>query len=389
VVWKLKRPLYGLSIAPKAWTDTLRSFLLSYGFTPAASSSTLFTWTDGTDHMHLCFHIDDILISFSNDLKAQHFKAALLSRFEGTDDGPVSRYLGIDIRQGPLETVLSQSALIEDLLHEHGLSACNPAATPLPAATLLLNSDRSDPVDVLLQHQYSQLVGTLIWLSVWTRPDIAFPVSQLSRHISAPGPTHMAAAKHVLRYLRGTTHLGIVYSRDLPDHNTLLAFSDSDWATCPDTRRSVGAHVLLLNGGAIAWKTKLQGSVATSTAHAEFVAASLAADEVAYVRRILADLHAPQQTPTTLYEDNRAARMMGEKQASSSRTKHIDMRIFALRERVVDGTVRLVDCPSTHMVADLLTKNLPAPAFSRHRDTLLGRALSGKRNRRWPARKKG
>jgi Reverse transcriptase (RNA-dependent DNA polymerase) len=372
-VWKLRRHLYGLCALPKAWTDTLRAFLTSYGFTSVNSSSTLYAWTDGVDHIQLCFHVDDLLICFSNDDKAQAFKSALLTRFEGLDDGPVQRYVGIDIIQTPAgQTFLSQAYLAQELLEELGMQDCNPAATPLPAASLLLNKDRSDPPDEHLRAQYAHIVGTLQYLATWTRPDLAFPVSQLSRHMSAPGPLHMSAAKHVLRYLRGTIELGILYSVGLPDSNRLISFADADFATCPDTRRSVGAYVVLLNGGAVSWKTKLQGVVATSTCEAEFVSASKASDELAWLRRTVFDLHAPQDGPTPLYEDNRSARMLSETSALKERSKHIDYRIFSLRDRVASGIVRLVDCPTFDMVADLLTKNLPSPSFRRHRDTLLG-----------------
>ena len=373
VVWKLRKFLYGLSAAPRAWTDTLRSFLVDYGFQSVNSSQCLMHWNDGTDTINLCFHVDDILFSFSNDVKGQEFKRALLSRFIGTDDGPVSRYLGMDVLTSPTGSVmLSQEPLTRDLIEEFGLSDCNPAATPLPPATLLRDHDRSDPVDPSLSHLYSHLVGSLNYLATWTRPDIAFPVSQLSRHLKAPGHKHLAAAKHVLRYLKGTSSLGVLYSPDLPDANRLISFSDADWATCPDTRRSVGAFVHLLNGGALSWKTKLQGGVSSSTTEAEFVSASKAADDVEWLRRTLDGLGLSQPTPTPLYIDNRSARALAQTSAHRERTKHIDFRVFALRDRVASGVVYLVDCPTGDMVADILTKNLPAPAFIRHRQTLLG-----------------
>lgn len=373
VVWKLRKFLYGLSAAPRAWTDTLRSFLLDYGFQPVNSSQCLMHWHDGTDTINLCFHVDDILFSFSDADKGQQFKAALLSRFIGTDDGPVSRYLGMDVLTSPSGSVmLSQEPLTKDLIEEFGLADCNPAATPLPPATLLLDRDGSDPVDPLFSHLYSHLVGSLTYLATWTRPDIAFPVSQLARHLKAPGHKHLAAAKHVLRYLKGTSSLGVLYSPDMPDANRLISFSDADWATCPDTRRSVGAFVHLLNGGAIAWKTKLQGGVSSSTTEAEFVSASKTADDLAWIRRTLDGLGLPQPTPTPLYIDNRSARALAQSPAHRERTKHIDFRVFALRDRVASGVVHLVDCPSGDMLADILTKNLPSPAFTRHRQTMLG-----------------
>jgi hypothetical protein len=236
----------------------------------------------------------------------------------------------------------------------------------------LLDSDRSVPADPALAHVYSHLVGSLNYLATWTRPDIAFPVSQLARHMKAPGHKHLSAAKHVLRYLKGTLSLGILYSPDLPDANRLISFSDADWATCPDTRRSVGAFVHFLNGGAVHWKTKLQGGVSTSTTEAEFIAASKAADDVAWFRRTLDGLGLPQPSPTPLYIDNRSARALAENSAHRERTKHIDFRVFALRDRVASGVVQLCDCPSYDMVADVFTKNLSSPSFTRHRQTLLG-----------------
>mmetsp|Transcript_32363 Transcript_32363/g.79448 ORF Transcript_32363/g.79448 Transcript_32363/m.79448 type:complete len:211 (-) Transcript_32363:750-1382(-) len=137
-VWKLRRHLYGLSAGPKAWTDTLRAFLISEGFTSVNSSNSMYAWSDGVDHIQLCFHVDDILIAFSDDRKAQLFKHSLLSRFKGTEDSPVHRYVGVDITQTPSgQTFLSQASLAWKLLEEQGLLDCNPAITPLPAATLL------------------------------------------------------------------------------------------------------------------------------------------------------------------------------------------------------------------------------------------------------------
>jgi hypothetical protein len=189
--------------------------------------------------------------------------------------------------------------------------------------------------------------------------------------MSNPGVKHWQVAKRVLRYLTGTTNYGLTYTRDLANPNRLIAYADADWATCPETRRSVSAFVVMLNGAAVAWKSKKQGAVATSSSEAEFVAASKAADELVWERRLLADLSFPQLTPTPLYEDNRACRLMSENPVHRERSKHIDFRVHALRDRVAAGEVVLVDCASRDMVADSLTKNLPAESFLRHRDAQL------------------
>jgi hypothetical protein len=359
--------------APQAWSRTLVSFLTDYGFKFVNNLSTFFTWSDGTSYMHLIYHVDDILLSFSHDSPAEQFKQALLSRFSGTDDGPVHRYVGIDIFRDGHHMHLSQEPLALDLLERFDMLDCNPVSTPMAPGELLLEKDRPLVPDPALRRQYQECVGTLQYLATWTRPDLQFCTNELSKHMSNPGLPHWHAAKRVLRYLKGTSSLGLTYTRGRANPNRLIAYADADWATCPETLRSVSAFVVLLNGTCVAWRSKKQAAVATSTSEAEFVSASRAADELVWERRILADLNLPQSSPTPLYEDNRACRLMSENPVHRERSKHIDFRVHALRERVAAGEVVLVDCASKDMVADSLTKNLPAELYIKHRDTQLGR----------------
>jgi hypothetical protein len=207
---------------------------------------------------------------------------------------------------------------------------------------------------------------------VWSRPDLVFATQQLAKWSHDPHEKHMQAGKRVLKYLQGTKHLGITYTRGQPNGNRLLGWADADWAACTATRRSTSGYVSTINGGALSWKCRQQKSVATSTSEAEYVAASRASDDIMYLRRVLEEVGAKQTTPTPLYEDNRSCRMMSENPVANDRSKHIDYRVHALRERVKEGIVRLIDCASADMLADVLTKNLPAPDFMRHRSVMSG-----------------
>jgi hypothetical protein len=149
-------------------------------------------------------------------------------------------------------------------------------------------------------------------------------------------------------------------------------YSDADWASDTETRRSLAAWVGVMNGGAVTWKSRSAPRVACSTTEAEFVAASRAADECLWLRRTLADIHVAQKTATPLYSDNRATRMLSLNPVLRERTKHVDFRVHALRERVADHVVRVVDCPTADMLADPMTKQLPAPAHMRHTLVMLG-----------------
>ena len=216
------------------------------------------------------------------------------------------------------------------------MTDCNPVKTPMEPHTLLTAQGPGDPTEPVDQVRYQHLVGTLLYLTVWTRPDLVFATQQLAKWSHDPHEKHMKAAMRVLLYLKGTTHISITYTRDWPNANRLLCWADAYWASCTATRRSTSGYISTLNGGAISWKCRQQQSVATSTSEAEYVAASRASDDIMFLRRVLDEAWHKQMQPTPLYEDNRSCRMMSENPVSNDRSKHIDYRIHALRERVQD-----------------------------------------------------
>jgi hypothetical protein len=213
------------------------------------------------------------------------------------------------------------------------------------------------------------MVGSLLYLACWTRPDISFAVSELSRFVSAPGQNHMQAVKHLLRYLKGTNELGPPHSKpknsvmaDRP--NVLWGFVDSDWAgclVCPDSRRSTSGYALTLNGAAVSWKSKRQPVVALSTVEAEFIAASSMVQEVIYARRLLEKLGFPQSGPTPIFEDNTTCiQWAGGAVEGTDRAKHIDLREHFVHEAQSNNVLQLEPVNSADHVVDLLTKPLAA-----------------------------
>jgi len=253
-VWRLNKPLYGVSIAPTAWSETIRSFLHDYGFTAVNFSDSYFTMTDAAGcTMQFVIHTDDVLLSFPTTASRSAFKAALLKRFDATDEGPVENLLGCTVSR---DETLSGAIRADEILERFGMTDCNPSATPMDPNTRLLASDRPDVVDPVRRLKYQAITGCLKFMACWTRPDLTFTANQLCKHCSNPCEIHLAAALKALRYLKGTKTLGITYSRDLPDSNCLLLWSDSDWASDTETRRSLSAWVATLNCGAISWKSK-------------------------------------------------------------------------------------------------------------------------------------
>ena len=188
-------------------------------------------------------------------------------------------YLGnkISVNQEKLTVDLNQSEYVQELLERFNMSDSLPTSTPI--VHRLSEANGGEKLSPLEHEQYRNMVGSMLYLACWSRPDIAFAVSELSRFVSSPGQNHMKAVKHLLRYLKGTQDLGLKFAKpkntgpmDRP--NILWGFVDSDWAGCPDSRRSTSGYALMLNGAAISWKSKRQSVVALSTAEAEFIAAS-------------------------------------------------------------------------------------------------------------------
>ena len=381
-VWRLLRPLYGLARAPAAWSATLRAWLEQDGWKVVSDGEdTVYTYTcpippteDGDEIMILVFHVDDILLSShpSCDAYAKAFDARLLARFQGRDEGDATRYIGMDVTRVNDRIYLTQTPLIEELVEEMSLTGCNSTLTPMQPGTRLLEADRPKLSDAKRTKLYQHYVGILQFLTTWTRPDIGFATHELSKHQSNPGEVHEDALKYCVRYLAGTSNYGLVYRRVPKKADRLIGFADSDWAGDTETRKSLSAHVFSHNSGATLWHCKQQQGVATSTSEAEFVSASTAGKSAEWLRRILAGMGDKQHGPTPIYEDNKGCRLMSENSVNKSRTRHIDVSQHKVRDLVRNNVVRLFDCPTGDMVADVLTKALPAPEFRRHRDTLLG-----------------
>jgi len=380
VVWRLLRPLYGLAVAPAYWSATLRTYLESDGWVPVIDGEdtmykrTVQVSTTESHNMFLIFHVDDILVSAHPSCAAAvtDFKTRFMQRFQAKDEGLVSRYIGIDVHRVQDRIYLTQSSLIQELVDYMDLSECNATLTPLEPGTRLVEADRPPTPDIPRTKSYQHIVGCLQYLTQWTRPDLGHATHDLSKHQSNPGTVHMDAAKRVVRYLKGTINYGLVYRRVNHDADRLVGFADADWAGDTDTRRSLSANVFFCNGGPILWHCKQQQGVATSTSEAEFVAASTAGKDAEWFRRVMTGMGMHQQGPTPINENNKGCRLMSENPVQKSKTRHMDVAQHKVRLLVRQNVVRLIDCPTDDMAADILTKALPAPSFQRPRDTILG-----------------
>ncbi|XP_072064452.1 secreted RxLR effector protein 161-like [Arachis hypogaea] len=209
---------------------------------------------------------------------------------------------------------------------------------------------------------YRRLIGQLIYLTN-THPDICFIVSKLSQYLDCATDTHFKAALHVLRYLKGAPTKGVLFSAS--DHLNLTAFSDSDWGPCPYTCWSVSGFYFFLGKSLVSWRCKKQQTVACSSAEAEYRAMALATCEGIWLSFLIRYFHATPLKPITLYCDNQSALHIAANPVFHKQTKHIEIDCHTLREKVQEGTLKLLPVSSANQIADILTKPVaPNPFLS-------------------------
>jgi histone deacetylase 1/2 len=321
--------------------------------------------------------VDDLFLTGSSPTLISWIKQYMHQEFDMQDLGRVQRYLGLTFEHTDLGTFLHQRDYTASILQDFTMEDCKPAPTPFPDGQILTSDMHSPPTDITT---YCKLIGKLIFLTV-TRPDIAFSVSRLSSYMASPQLAHLEAAKHLLRYLQGTLDMGILYRSGSPI--TISGFTDADWGSCTDTRRSMGAYIFTLAAGPITWQSKKQLTVSRSSTESEYRALSDGAQEGVWLHRLLQELQYPSNpsteatthraTPTpsiVIFCDNQSAIKLSHNPVFHAKSKHIEIHYHFIRERVLEGEIELKYIHTDFQPADALTKSLSRVKFHQHRTTL-------------------
>ncbi|GJV61704.1 ribonuclease H-like domain-containing protein [Tanacetum coccineum] len=259
--------------------------------------------------------------------------------FAMTDLGPLNYFLGISATRTTSGIFLSQTKYATEILEQAQMLNCNPCRTPIDTEKKL-GPEGSPVTDPTL---YRSLAGSLQYLT-FTRPDLSYAVQQLCLYMHDPREPHLNAMKRVLRYLRGTTDLGLQLFRSTTSQ--LIAYSDADWAGCPATRRSTSGYCVFLGDNLLTWSSKRQDTLSRSSAEAEYRGVANAVAETSWIRNLLRELHTPLFTATLVYCDNVSAVYMSANPIQHQRTKHIEIDIHFVRDKIAAGHVRVFHVPS-------------------------------------------
>eukprot|EP00253_Pinus_taeda_P032482 PITA_32482 len=287
----------------------------------------------------------------------KNFKTVMKEEFEMIDMGLLRYFLGIEVDKNKNGFFISQARYVNEVLGIFNMQECKAAITPTVMGLKLSKEDNNKDFDPSL---YKSIVGSLMYLTA-TRPDIMFPVSLISRFMERPKEVHWQATKSILRYVKGTKRFGILYT--VSEHSDLVGYTDSDWDGSVDDRKSTSGYVFHMGSGAISWASKKQSIVALSTTEAEYVAATAAACQAIWMRRMLRSLSQEQAKETVIFCDNSSAIALLKNSVFHKRTKHIDTRFHYIRELVSNGEIVLEHCRTQEQVADILTKPLDQKSF--------------------------
>jgi len=256
---------------------------------------------------------------------------------------------------------LSQRQYILDLLERFQFADCNTVSTPIDPSVRLNASmapSTSEETEFMHSVPYLQAVGSLMYLAIATRPDIAYAVGVLARFSKNPGPLHWKAVKHVFRYLKGTLDHKLTYSPSQSSSELFVTYTDADHGGNPDNGRSTGGYIVKLGSGAISWSSRLQTVVALSTTEAEFIAATSAGQEIIWLRNLFSELGYKFNASSTLHIDNQSALSVAKNPEHHGHMKHLDLHFYWLRDEVEKGNIRLVHLRTDEMPADIMTKAL-------------------------------
>ncbi|GJS58618.1 ribonuclease H-like domain-containing protein [Tanacetum coccineum] len=318
-VYKVEKALYGLHQAPRAWYETLSTYLLDNGFQRGKIDKTLFIRRDKGDILLVQVYVDDIIFGSTKKSLCIEFEKMMHKKFQMSSIGELTFFLGLQVKQKEDGIFISQDKYVTEILKKFSFTNIKTASTPMETQKPLLKDGDGEEVDAYL---YRSMIGSLMYLTS-SRPDIIFAVCACARYQVNPKVSHLYAMKRIFRYLKGQPKLGLWYLKDLPFD--LVTYTDSDYAEASLDRKSTTGGCQFLRCRLISWQCKKQTVVANSTTEAEYVVASSCCGQLRTMFFI-------------------------------KKTKHIEIRYHFIRDSNEKKLIQMIKIHTDKNVADLLTK---------------------------------
>lgn len=347
----LKKCIYGLKQASRMWNIKIHTLLAKNGFLQSKCEPCVYVKKNETEYIIIALFVDDFYVFHNNCIET--VTSLLKQHFEIRHLGTLKNCLGMNVTKYNNVTVLDQHDYIKRLLERYNMSECKPVSTPLPVNYKLEKSNKHLDDNV---YQYRQLLGSLMFLSVCTRPDISYACSQLSQFSTCFDESHWRTAKRVLRYLAGTINYGLYFEKD--KNFEINAFADADWANDITDRKSYTGFVVKLGNCVINWEARKQRCVALSSTESEFLCISDVCKDICFIKNFLSEI-IDKQFNVNVFNDNQSAqKLLLVKEYSHRKTKHIDLRYHFVKDLIHEGNISVKYLCTDEMIADVLTKPL-------------------------------
>ena len=285
-----------------------------------------------------------------------------MKKWECRDLGEITEFLGMKISRSDSKIHLDQCAYLRTVLERCGMNNSKKAATPLPAGYVPIRSETVASPE--LRSKYQTVIGSLLYLMLGTRPDIAFAVTKMAQFAANPSKDHLNRALYICRYLVGTQSYRLTY--DGGAGQGLSVTTDSDWAADTNDRRSQTGFFLRLAGAPISWTSHAQKTIALSSTEAEYMALSDCSRQVVWVHTLLGELGYTLK-PIPICGDNQGSIFIASNPVTEKRLKHIDIRYHYICEVIRQKIVEVYFIEGEENPADLLTKNLGVFKFQKFR----------------------
>ena len=388
--WLLKKAIYGHPKASRLWAECLHKKLLELGYIQFLTDQCVYgrwkSWDasiindneipEDSHFIFLLIHSDDIIIVSHNAEIMNEAKAELLNAFQGTDNGNLTSFCGVEVRMNDDQTSLSMEYYWNKLMKKFDVK--DDEVEPSPLKTKIKRSECPAEPDAALKTSYLQIIGSIIYGYTHCRLDLAFPINMLTRIMHSPAEQHYNLLRKLLQYINGTKNWTLNYYRDYTMYYgmdfTFFCNVDAAHADDDETFRSTGGWFFFLRKGqgAVAAKSGQTKDIPLSSTESETIWGSSAAMQGAFLKQFLDETRLFKSTSFEIHEDSQPMINAQKRNVSQSRFKHMKTKHHYIRKLIFDGWCKLVKISSKTNTADMATKILPAKQVSIFSKIVLG-----------------
>jgi hypothetical protein len=364
---KLNKALYGTIQASRLWYDKLTTVLIANGFSVNAYDKCVLYKNFNGCNIVLALHVDDVLISATSSTGLQHVKSVLAKAFHAINfcDDRVIEYLGMQITNQSDGILVGMPGYSSDCADSVAGSMMLNSKCKAPADSKLFDIDADSPaLDDGKRKSFHSAVAKVLYLATKIRPELLPTVSFLSSRVLAPTEEDWSKLQKLMSYVSNTVNYGIKYYKG--QSTDIKAYIDASHGTHYNDGTSRSGILITMAGGCICAKSARQKIVTLSSTEAELVALTEGSNYVVWLRNLLNDMRLKDPGPTVIYQDNKSTIALIENaKTKQQRTRHVNAKYFAIRQRIVEGYVRIEHLSGLHMLADVMTKGVDAATLSR------------------------